>query len=227
MHEIIKIILAKAVEETGKSPFLIQHAGKYPYMHVTDSLYTIAKKSPRSTHLLIDYVLEAMLDGEALIEVYQSVALEFGLYPDDADENVNYKPKARVAVKELLLPLLRSGARHSTSVCLFDEYEGFNFDEPSHDEICIGVWGRTGVFTELLIESCVYNAGQVLACAHMVPSSYFPMTLAGYCRRSLLKALPIGLEKRSSAIENLKLPSSITKFLNFSEYEPIAKKIRR
>ena len=105
----------------------------------------------------------------------------------------------------------------------FEDFEQLILDDAYHDDVCIGVWGRTGVFAELLVESSVYNAGQVPACAHMVPNSYFPMSLARYCRRSLLKALPIGLEKRSSAIESLKLPFWITKFLKYSEFEPISK----
>ena len=220
-HEILKLILISTVEETGKSPFLIQHAGKYPDMDVTESLYSIFKISPRSAHLLIDYLLEAMLDGEGFIEVYQSMALEFGLDAEEAAEIAKYILKARLAVSELLLPLLRSGARHSSSMSDFEDFEAVILDDPVHDEICIGVWGRTGVFAELVFESSVYNAGQVPACAYMVPNNYFPMTLARYCRRSLLKALPIGLEKRSSAIESLKLPFWITKFLNYSEFEPI------
>ena len=220
MITIFEEVMKAIRKHTGMSPFMEPKAKtKFPDDTLFASLTSIAMISERAIKVIIEHAIDALIDSPRLVEVLED-AVELMFVDDEFEvtERPNILSDASCLAERLVLPLLRAGASHNVD----DLWNFFEILEDNRINDCVSltVWGRRDAFQDILMEMCVYNAGQVPACFQHAPEGRFPLSLAGYSRRSLLKAMPVGLKARSQAIDELPVPFWLKEYLRYTEFSP-------
>ena len=225
LEKIVEILVTKTIEETGQSPFLLpassDHFDTNAYSLV--ALPVIAMASERCSKFLFHHGSAGLVsDPEAMEDLFGDIPEMLSLFTRYAFIE-SYPWYIVKWMNRLILPLIRSGVTQQDADIGWKHFDRNVGGKTWENKICKSVWGRLGVFTQILVETCVYEGGKVPTCFNRKTKPWFPMSLSQTCRRSILKVMPVGLDARTSAIASLDLPEMLKTYLTYPEFEPIMK----
>ena len=215
LDEIVQVLVKRTNKNTGQSPFHKTEPSEFSNYGALSFLESVAEVSEKTSKIMIDHGFNRNGNGPLVLQAFHDVI-------NTVDNSESFTTTFHLA-KRLLLRLLKGGSRYTLAdLSLFrlvnDEEIVTSYDI---EVISFIVWGRYYVFLEMLAEFSTYQGGKVAPYVSTVSKLNFPMSLMKTCRRSILQTLPFGEERRNAAIDALQLPDLLTKYLKFSEFEPI------